>query len=204
MPRVLSSGMLTALSAPILNPAMFVQITFLDHVDPTSHLNVYDNVYVWTGIGSVSWNSQTWQGLGAFLGLTTAEDSSTVEAKGITLTLSGIDPAVLPDALDDIIVGVPVTVYLALYDSSHTLIADPVVAWAGRMDQPTFDVNPTEVILSINCESRLLDMNVAVDRRYTNEDQQMTYPGDLCFMFVDGLQQQTLFWGSFPNSTNNI
>jgi hypothetical protein len=202
MPRVLSGAMITALSAPVLNPAIFVQVEFLDHVDGTTHLDVFDNVYVWTGIGSVSWNSQTWIGLGAFLGLTTPEDSSVVEAKGITLTFSGIDPTVLPDALNKVVLGAPVTIYLALYDGSHTLIADPVIAWAGRLDQPTFDVDPQEVSLSINCESRLLDMNVAVDRRLTNEDQQMNWPGDLGFQFVDGLQQQTIFWGQFPTGSN--
>jgi hypothetical protein len=193
MPRPLSPALLTALSAPILNPALFVQAQFSD-----------ETVYMWSGVGSVTWNGHTWIGLGGFLGVTTPEDSSTVEAKGITLMLSGMDAKMLPQALNDVVLGYPVTVYLALYDSNNTLIDGPVVAWAGRLDQPTFEVGGTEVSLQINCESRLLDMNVGVDRRYTHEDNQLDNPGDLCFMFVDSIQEMTLFWGNYPLSSNNI
>ena len=203
MPRNLSSDMLTALQAPILFPAVFVAATF-GTIDHTTHLVDTTVVYMWSGLGSVDWNGHTWIGIGSLLGFTTPEDSSNVEAKGITLTLSGLDPTLLPAALNDIILGLPVTVYLALYDSTNTLIDTPVIAWAGRMDQPTFDVSTTEVVLAINCENRLIDMNISVERRYTTEDQQMDWPGDLGFQFVDGLQETTLFWGQYPNNTNNV
>jgi hypothetical protein len=189
----MSSDMLAALSAPLLNPAIFVEATFID-----------ETVYMWTGIGSISWNGHTWMGLGGFLGITTPEDSSVVEAKGITLSLSGMDATLLPKALNEVVLGLPVMVYLALYDDTNTLIDTPIVAWAGRMDQPSFEVGGAEVSLAINCESRLIDMNIGVDRRYTNEDNQMDNPGDLGFLFVDSIQELTLFWGRFPLSTNNL
>ena len=44
-------------------------------------------------------------------------------------------------------------------------------------------------------------MNVAVDRRYTDEDQQMDYPGDLGFQFVNGIQEAQIYWGRSPSST---
>src|SRR5260370_42327234 len=94
MARTLSTAMLAALSAPVLNPAMFVAATFSN-----------ETVYMWSGVGSVSWNSHTWVGLAAFLGITTPEDSSVVEAKGITLTLSGMDATLLPEALNHVSLG---------------------------------------------------------------------------------------------------
>ena len=193
MPRNLSSSMLAALSAPVINPALFCEITFAN-----------GPVYIWSGIGPVSWNSQTWIGVGSFLNISSPEDSSSVEAKGITITLSGIDPTLLPNALTELQLGLPVLVYLAVYDSSHTLINTPVIAWAGRTDQPTIDVSANEVSIALNCENRLMDMNVSVDRRYTNEDAQLDNPGDLGFMFVDGLQETTLFWGGYPNASQNV
>ena len=195
MPRVLSSGMLTALSAAILYPAIFVQATFAT-----------STVYLWSGVGSITWNSHSWTGLGSLLGITTPEDSSNVEAKGITVTLSGFDATLLPDAMSEFQLGLPVNVYLGLFTDStlSTLVSSPVTSWAGRMDQPTIEVSGTEGLININCESRLIDMNISVDRRYTNEDQQMTWPGDLCFSFVDGIQQKTIYWGGYPMSQNNL
>jgi hypothetical protein len=190
MPRQMSSGMIAALSAAELNPAAFVQIAFATAT-----------VYVWSGIGSISWNGQTWTGLGSLLGLSVMEDAATVEARGITVTLSGIDPTLLSDCLGEFQLGQPVAVYLGLY-SGGSLISSPVATWVGRLDQPTIDVGADNVTISINCENRLLDMNVAVDRRLTHEDQQMDYPGDLGLQFVAGIQEMTLFWGHPINSHN--
>ena len=201
MPRNLSSSVIAALSAPIINPAIFVMLTFGTIV---AGLVVPFSVYMWSGIGSISWNGQTWLGLGSLLNISTIEDGCTVEARGIVLTLSGLDPNLLPAAQNELILGLPVAVYLALYDSTNTLIGTPITSWSGRIDQPEFSIEPTEVTLTINCENVLLDMNIAVDRRYTIEDAQLDNPGDLGFQFVNGLQEKNLFWGEYPISSNNI
>jgi hypothetical protein len=193
--------MITALSAPVVNPAFFVSMTFGTIV---SGLVVPSVVNVWSGIGTTTFLSQSWTGLGALLGISASEDGVTVEARGLSLSLSGLDPVLLPAALSDLILGLPISIYMALYDSSNTLIASPVCTWAGRMDQPTFDVSPAEVILTIACETRLLDMNISCERRYTQEDQQALYPGDLGFQFVDGLQEKNIYWGVTPLSAANI
>jgi hypothetical protein len=49
----------------------------------------------------------------------------------------------------------------------------------------------------------LVEMNVAKDRRYTNEDAQLEHPGDRGFEFVPSLQEVVLYWGRTPSSTNN-
>jgi len=65
------------------------------------------------------WDSQTWLGVGGIIGFSTPEDSSSVEAKGITITLSGLDATLLPEALTDVKLGLPVTIYLGLYDATN-------------------------------------------------------------------------------------
>jgi hypothetical protein len=101
-------------------------------------------------------------------------------------------------------VGLPVSVTLGVFDTNNALIADPVCCFSGRMDQPTIDVTGTLATIAINCENRLVEMNVAVDRRYTDEDQQMDYPGDLGFQFVNGIQEAQIYWGRSPSSQNNL
>ena len=94
-------------------------------------------------------------------------------------------------------------VYLAGF-TDNVLIDSPLIAFAGRMDEPTIDIDGATCKITLNCESRLLDMNIAVDRRYTQEDQQMTWPGDLCFSFVNGVSELTLYWGSAPTTQGNV
>ena len=161
-------------------------------------------MHLWTGSGNTTWNGHTWIGLGSLLEISASEDGVTLSPRGITITLSGLDTALLADALGDFGLGLPVTVYFALYDSDNALIDTPFITWAGKMDQPTLDISGTGCLLSIACEDRLLDMNIAASRRYTNEDLQRDNPGDLGCSFVDSIQQMTLSWGQFPISGNNI
>jgi hypothetical protein len=185
--------MITALSAGYIKPILFAMLTLTS-----------GPLFVCSGVGNISWNGQTWLGLGPFLSVGLTEDGSTVQARGINLIFSGCDTTMLTDCLSDYKVGLPVALYLGAYASDGSIVSDPLVAWAGRLDQPTIDVDGPKATISIACENRLVDMNIAVQRRWTNEDQQKDVPGDLAFSFVDQLQEKTLFWGRFPNSTNNI
>ena len=194
MPRPdATAAFITALAQPMIRPAFFVQATFATAT-----------LYLWTGRGNVSWNGQTWIGVGTLGTVSTIEEGSTVKARGITLTMSGIDATALSDVLNEVQQGLPALVYFGLFDDSLALIPNPVTGFAGRMDQPTLDVDGTTASISIACESRLMDMNTPAERRYTQEDQQRDYPNDEAFQFVNGIQETTIYWGRTPNSTNNL
>ena len=192
MPRTTSPTLLAALQARDLQPAIFVQIQFVSAI-----------VRLWSGAGSVTWNGQTWIGIGSLLGVSVIEDAATVEARGISITLSGLDASLLAGALSYFKTGLPASVLFGAY-SGGSLIATPIVSWSGRTDIPEISYDGETATITIACENRLADSNIPVDRRYTNQDQQMTWPGDLCFQFVDGLQEMTLFIGGQANTTNNI
>lgn len=182
--------MLTAIQATVLRPAIFVQMTFAT-----------GTVYMWTGSGSISWNSHSWVGVGSFGSISTVDEGNNVEAKGVVLTLSGIDSSLLADTLQEFQSGAPVSAYLGLFDSGGSLIADPLTTWSGRMDQPTIDVGGSTAIISIACESRLIELNVAADRRLSQADQSIDFPGDLAFQFVAGVQNAQISWGRIPSPT---
>jgi hypothetical protein len=192
MPHPMSTAMLAAIQSPQLFLAFFVQMTFQS-----------GTVYVWTGSGPITWNGQTWLGSGKQGSISTIEEGATVEARGVSLTLSGIDSTLLPDVMTEFALLQPVTVYLGLF-AGGSLIASPVTSWAGRMDQPTVDVDGATSEITINCESRLLDMNTTCGRRYTQEDQQRDWPGDQSMMFAPFIADINLYWGSAPTSSPNV
>jgi hypothetical protein len=193
MPRAMTADYLAAIQSAALRPALFVEANFTS-----------GPIYVWSGVGPIIWGGKTWTGLGSLGNVSMIEEGAIVEAKGITLTLSGIDPTMLTGILDEFQVGLPAIVSLGLFDAAGALIADPVGCFVGQMDQPTLDVTGTSATISINCESRLIEMNVAVDRRYTNEDQQRDYPGDRGLEFVNSIQEAQIYWGRTPSSVNNL
>ena len=193
MPRAMSNAYLGAIACGLLRPAFFVEAHF-----------VSGPIYVWSGLGQIVWNGQTWTGVGSLGKISTIEEGSTVEAKGTSLSLSGIDPVLLADVLLEFQVGLPAIIWLGLFDASLVLIPDPVCCFAGTMDQPTIDVSGDAATITVNCENRLYEMNVPANRRYTQEDQQRDYPGDLGFQFVNSIQESQIFWGTGPGTSNNL
>ena len=143
MPRAMSSDMLAAVQSSELRPALFVEAYF-----------VTGPIHVWSGYGTIQWNGHTWAGIGTLGGVSTIEDGASVEAKGITLTMSGIDSALIADVLGEFQLGAPVTVWLGLF-SAGALIASPIVSWAGRMDQPSIEVGGTSpsMLSSVFCSN---------------------------------------------------
>ncbi len=192
MPRPMSTEMATALAASELFPAIFIEATFNS-----------GTVYLWTGSQPIEWNSQTWQGVGDLGSVSVIDEGTNVEAKGITLTLSGFNSDLLADVWGEFNLGSPVIVRLGLFNDG-VLIDNPIVSWAGRMDLPAITISGETATIELNCESRLIEMNVPVDRRYTAEDQQREWPGDLGFQFVSQIQEKALFFGSSPTVTQNV
>jgi hypothetical protein len=222
VPRAISGGFLDAISSRVNKPALFFEVHF-----------VSGPVYLWSGFQSIDWNGHTWLGAGGAINVSAVEEGSTVEARGITLSLSGVNTDFITDILDEFRVGLPAIVYLGFFETatesgggsgyglggygeggygtggsssgdSNTLIPDPVIAWSGRTDQPTIDMDGSTATISVNCENRLIEMNVAMDRRYTNEDQQLDFPGDRGMEFVNSIQDVRIFWGQVPSSKNNL
>lgn len=192
MARTMSSAMLAAIQSASTRPAIFLEATF-----------VTGTVYLWTGIGTIAWNSHSWIGIGTFGGITAIEEGANVQARGITLTTSGFDPVWLAHVKDEFQLGAPVIVRLGFFDEAPALITDPVIAWAGKMDQPVIDVGAATAIISIACENRLVLTNVPCQRRFTNDDQQLDYPGDNGMSFVNGMQETTVTWGVARSDVGN-
>jgi len=192
MPRNCTTTFINALLEPVIRPALFIQATFVN-----------ETVYLWTGVGSIVWNYQTWVGLGGALSVSTIEEVATVEAKGVSISLSGIDNNLLQECLNEFQVSLPVYVYFGLFDGSGNLLPNPVTSFAGRMDQPTVDIDTQTSTITIACESLLMDMNVALPWRYDAITQAIFYPNDLAFSFVNSIQNVPVYWGQTATSNGN-
>lgn len=193
MPRPLTPAVVTAITGTYVKPGFLVQITLL-----SGPLNL------WSGVGTLIWNGIAFQGIGQFGKISTIEEGSSIQARGITLTLSGVDPTLLSDVQYEYAQGQPVLVWVALFDANNNILPNPISAWVGRTDQPTITVDGPGATIAIACENRLLEMNTSAERRYTTEDQQIDFPGDLGFSFTPMVQDVTLYWGRHPSSSNNF
>ncbi|MDG3040433.1 hypothetical protein [Roseicyclus marinus] len=182
--RLMTPEFAAALAAGELRPALLFEGEFASGF-----------VRVWTGIGEIVWNGQAYSGLGTLLGVGSFEETDKIEATGTSVTLSGVSQELVAVAIDEARQGLPGRIWFALLDENHEIIADPALAFAGRLDVPGIDDGENTCTVSISYESRLIDLNRAREFRYTHESQQILHPGDRGFEYVTSIQELNLPWG---------
>jgi hypothetical protein len=75
-------------------------------------------------------------------------------------------------------------------------IEAPVLLFDGRMDMVEVTDGGRIATIALAAENRLRDLERPRLRRYTSQDQQSEYPGDLGFDFVPELQELEIRWGA--------
>jgi hypothetical protein len=153
-----------------------------------------ETIHVWTGIGDLSWSGSTYKGVGTLGQISPIVETTSTEAQGITLSLSGIPTELLGEALDNMTVAGKASVYLGFLSSSGALVADPILAFSGITDQPSVDMSTDSATISIAVENKLTDLNRARGGRYTDADQRARHSTDAGLSYVSWLQDQFINW----------
>jgi hypothetical protein len=143
----------------------------------------------WTGLGPLHWAGKLFEGVGSIGAVGEIEETVELRAVRLTLALSPVPQEVIDIALAERSFRLrPARLWGALLDQEGAFVADPFPLWAGLMD--TMEVTDgAEPRVALTCESRLVDLERAEVRRYTDADQQAEYPGDRFFEYVPALQE---------------
>lgn len=183
MSRDLTSAILDEITAAALRPVRLIEAEFTGGW-----------LRLWTGVGTVTWDSKTWTGAGNLLGISDITEASDICAVGVTVSLSGLNPSIISLALAQARQGLPCRIYEGYLDGSGAIIADPLLSFEGRLDVPEIDDSAETCSVSISYESRLIDLERARERRITHEDQQIDYSGDRGRENVAALQDKVVVW----------
>ena len=183
MPRDVSTPMLDQIETNFIRPAFLADITFASM-----------NVHCWTGAGNITYNGNTYLGVGSFGSVGRIIDGSDVQAYGTTLQLSGIDTTFLSESMTDIQLGAPIAISFALLDSNANVMGNAYPLVIGTVDQPAIKIGTSTCSITLAVENKLSNLQRANMRRYTAADQQLYYPGDTLFNAVEYLNDLALIW----------
>lgn len=184
MARDLNPSTESASQQEEVRPVLFLELQFASETS-----------YVWSGIGPIDWNEETWLGLGQIGEISTIEETAHLKAAGVSMKLSGLSPTLLDKAL----VGKaeyrrrPINIWLGFSDPSGVAFSEPALVLSGQMDIMSVVVGET-LTIELTAENDLIDLQRPRTRRYTPEDQKETYPDDLGFDYVAALQDMTIEW----------
>ncbi len=184
MARNFTSSQLAQIQAAAKRPVLFFEAQYTGGF-----------IRVWSGIGPLAWNGQTWTGLGDLLSVSPIIEATDTVAQGFKVSLSGVPSAIVAENIGQVQRGYSGKVWLGFFDSSNTVIADPYLAAAGQLDQPEMDESAAAPMVTVSYENRLISLERARERRFDSEDQQIDYPGDLGFAYVASLQEWDGGWG---------
>ena len=176
-------------------------------------------LYFWTGIGDTTIADITYVGTGTLMQISSIKETAEIQAAGATLTISGIPADLLSLALSVPYQGRIGKIKFGLIDADNNLLelesAFNILAesgidiglesvdqsnvlvdmFVGYMDQMNINEGADTATISLSLESKLLDLDRPVIRRYNNESQKALFPNDKAFEFLNDLQGKDLSWG---------
>jgi hypothetical protein len=147
-----------------------------------------------TGVSTIPFGGDDYLGVGTFGDVSPVSESVASKPYSISLTLSGVPAALISVTLNEQYQGRDAKIFLAMLDSEHQLIADPVLLFRGRIDTMDMVIGETATI-SMTVQSRMADWDKPRVRRYNHEDQIVNHPTDKGFEFTPQMVERTLVWG---------
>lgn len=184
MSRSLTASLLAQITAAVVRPVFFYQGEFAS-----------GTVRLWSGVGPITWNGNTWTGAGDLISLSTIDENSEIRAAGFTVSLNGQSASILSLSMAQVRHGLSGKVWIGALDSAGAIVSDPFLAFSGRADAPEIVDEGESATISLAYESRLIDLDKTRERRYTHEDQQIDYAGDYGFEYIPKLQDAQFNWG---------
>lgn len=183
MSRTIPSAILTALAQESVELFYAIELSFSS-----------STVRLWTGFGNRVIDGQTYIGAGTLLSISGIEEVADLSAKGVTLTLSGIDATLVSAALQEPYQGRSARILFGATD-----VNDFVEVFSGLMDVMTIQEDGTTAKIELTVESKLVTLQRPNVRRYTSESHKLRYPSDTFFDYVEQLQDKEIAWGRTIN-----
>ena len=159
------------------------------------------DVRVWSGVDDLTINSETYTGAGDLLAIGEIEEDIDLSSKGISISLSGMDTTVLNIALTESYQNRFVNIFLGYVMGGTNEVAGVVTLFKGRITTLTVNDNPAGATISIDAESRLIDLERPSNLRYTKESQNFLHSGDTGFNRIASIQDKEIIWGKSSSVT---
>ncbi len=152
------------------------------------------DAYMWSGVGTLTWNGFDWTGMGTLGTIAPIEHSSQIAIQEIQFTLTGADPTEVQKLSDDVC-NRSGAAWLACLDERGNVVADPFQIVDSQLDfqSEKIDDDGTATI-QITARTGFYTLERAANDVWSAEDQRKTYPDDSGLDLISKLLNQELVW----------
>jgi len=191
MPRSLTSGMQTAVAAQTGTIIHFIELVTSGG---TTRLT--------TAPVDISWDSQTWSGIGGVLLFSVATESSDGRQSGVEIEISAVDQTVIAAILNNHFRGRSIKIWMGHIDSNGDVIADPVLLFGGfqnagwRMAEMRDEEGGGGVAsVSTRAVPRTAELSQSSGIKCNITSHQQYFSGDTFFQNVPNIEGKAVHWG---------
>lgn len=187
MSRDLDTPLADAIAEQVVRPFLAIRI------------ELPDPVYAWTGLGTLTFNDadgveREWIGAGGVGSIDTIGESTDGSATGIKVSLFEIPSDFRDDIADQAERGSLFEVYAGAANEAFQEIVGVQLIWKGRVDDYRITDGGDTLSVEITGESRGIDQRRPAQKKFTDEHQQRTHPGDLFFQYVPQMAEIPILW----------
>lgn len=150
---------------------------------------------LWTGLGNLTHDGVTYTGAISIMQIESIKESNGLTANGLRIQLDGLDEDMNEIAEDEPYQGRRLEMYLAMIDSTGSVVSDPYLMFEGFMDVMTIRDDARSILIDLTIENALISLERPLDTKYTPEDQKRDYPNDTFFDFIADIQNKEVVWG---------
>lgn len=153
------------------------------------------NLNLWTGIGDLTYNGDTYVGTGTILAIDKVKEQKKLVANGLNMTMTGLDQQIMDLVENEPYQGRSFELYIAMLDASGDIISDPYLWFEGSLDVMKTIDDGKSITVPVSIENVLVRLERALDTKYTSADQKREYANDTFYDFVPGIQNKEVVWG---------
>lgn len=181
----------TELEKPVTRTVYFGEFHFLSGTQFLSSWNV-----------NYTWNSQLWLGFGTICGISSVDESESLDARSLTFTLNVAQVSILPLALGNVSEyrGRDARLYYCPLDENYRLVDTPELCWRGYMDTMTVGVEgdpeggEPEGKIALLCETSARGLRRKSSLRLNAAQQKKRHPSDTGLDYLTDLIAHPQLW----------
>lgn len=184
MTRSIDQGTLRAMSLDSYRPVILIEIN-----TPGLFIRLTSNMQ------DVVFDGNTYTA-GALSGVGGIAETDDLNDAQMSIIFSGIDPAIKSAVVSSNFINSPISVRIQFFDEQWVAHGDGLVYFIGSAAGQNIASGQTSEI-TVSCRSRMASLSRPRSERYSDQEQQAQYPGDLGMQFASELASRTIVW---PNS----
>lgn len=189
--RGFSGTIETALAGTVVNAALLV---YLDWPGGAARY--------WTGVGDLSWDSQTWTGVGDLGRIDKVADGIEKKDIGVEMSLNLLNDTIRNEITTNDPRGRDASIYLAVMNVDPVSVSDAYELFPGFIDRVEIEDGGTTGKIIVRVVSELARVKKERFVQLSAAHQQWLYPGDEGMEFAAKMDEPVL-WGRKPLQPNN-